>query len=311
MLSGSTKGGGTLAPTANRLIPTGARRQGAPGKNTLQSERLRGRPRKRVPGGVWSRGLKVSAKSTIQQVHDAGESRHPVDPSPHPRPAPLVPGVRHAIYHDLDRSMWPAAFDNCRLHRKSHGIRALRSPPGAMLQDRDNPWIIPFCQRPPPTVNPSVWLQAHCCRSRHRKRHRDGVFVIPNEVEMEPAAKPLHDWVRFFATCRLVWCNDLPTGGCLGVVSDTPFQVGDIVIAGHIDTELFDPQSPWPTGALLGPGSMVNAACSKHCNIRFNGAGNIVATKTIRPGGPLLANYTVADERLYCPTCGVLIRGTQ
>ena len=48
-----------------------------------------------------------------------------------------------------------------------------------------------------------------------------------------------------------------------------------------------------------------------HANVQFNGVGSLVATRSIRPGDPLLANYTVGTERLRCPTCEKVIRGSR
>ena len=58
-----------------------------------------------------------------------------VSPPP-PADEPTPPGLRHAIYHDLAPSAWPAAFAHCAAQRRSCGIRTLTdTAPGTEARD--------------------------------------------------------------------------------------------------------------------------------------------------------------------------------
>ena len=60
-------------------------------------------------------------------------------------------------------------------------------------------------------------------------------------------------------------------------------------------------------GVLLGPASLVNRACSRHCNVKFTkgSASNAqwLAVASIKPGQAVLANYKVGPDKLDCPRC--------
>lgn len=140
------------------------------------------------------------------------------------------------------------------------------------------------------------------------------------DSEIVPEAIPLLlQWAQFFHGCKMTLSEiglgmDAITGSLARRVSadlvTADFAKGATVAQGSVHRGVNNPKSRvLGGGSLMGPSSLINSACSKHSNVRFGAKYQLFATKPIKAGDTIYASYTMGDEVLLCPVCGVRIKG--
>ena len=78
----------------------------------------------------------------------------------------------------------------------------------------------------------------------------------------------LRPWAEAIHRCALVYSAQAG----LELVTRVSFRVGESVIHGYVDCEVFDDASAVVSGGtLLGPLSYLDSACARHANVRWSG----------------------------------------
>ena len=159
----------------------------------------------------------------------------------------------------------------------------------------------------------AAWLAGAIIPSSRRNIGAD-MFVVPESlVSFAPvrltadAQSQLRPWAEAIHRCALVYSAQ----GGLELVARVSFRVGDSVIRGYVDCEVFDDASAVVSGGtLLGPLSYLNSACATHANVRWSGghSGWVGrALRAIRVGEPLCACYDSGGVGvLSCAVCAAL-----
>ena len=101
-----------------------------------------------------------------------------------------------------------------------------------------------------------------------------------------------------------------------GVKAAVTLPKKKVALRAHLEHAFLDQQTRVGCGCVLGPATLVNAACSRHANCKLDKNYSVVPwRRAIKPGETLWACYAGGSKPFTCPVvvggevCGRRING--
>ena len=171
-------------------------------------------------------------------------------------------GLRHMLLVSFEGDEFAEALGNAVSAERARALRGMRVSrvrcPAAPSASAN-------------AVAAAAWL-ARAVIPSSRRNIGAGMFVVPESlVSFAPvrltadSQSQLRPWAEAIHRCAMVYSAQ----GGLELVTRVSFRVGESVIRGYVNCEVFgDASAVVSGGTLLGPLSYLNSACARHANVR-------------------------------------------